>query len=185
MVSKLSKEGGWRKALEVYETVEEMGMVPDTALTNAAISACDKGGRWQKALEIFESMDRLRLPRDAITYSATISSLAKGKQWHAALQVFDHMRTSGVPADVVTCCSLINALEKGGQWQLAEALFVQMCSGASSGATTNPENNGSNKPPGEVSPSSVLDALLHFSTGEDDKPGPLGSAQTSLDSPGK
>lgn len=48
MVSKLSKEGAWRKALEVYETVEDLGLIPDTALTNSAISACDKGGRWQK-----------------------------------------------------------------------------------------------------------------------------------------
>lgn len=127
MVSKLSKEGAWRKALEVFETSEEMGVRPDTALTNSAISACDKGGRWQKALEIFESMDSMHLPRDAITYSATISALAKGKQWHAALQVFDHMQTAGVEADVVTCCSLINALERGGQWQLAEKLFLQMC----------------------------------------------------------
>lgn len=127
LVSKLSKEGSWRKALEVFETVEELGVRPDTALTNSAISACDKGGRWQKALEIFDRMDKLRLPRDAITYSATISALAKGKQWHAALQVFDHMQSSGVEADVVTCCSLINALERGGQWQLAEKLFLQMC----------------------------------------------------------
>lgn len=44
LVSKLSKEGSWRKALEVFETVEELGVRPDTALTNSAISACDKGG---------------------------------------------------------------------------------------------------------------------------------------------
>ncbi|GAB4822151.1 hypothetical protein N2152v2_009197 [Parachlorella kessleri] len=133
IVSKLSKEGCWRKALEVYESVEEMGLAPDTAFTNAAISSCDKGGRWQKALELFERMERLRLPRDAITYSATISALAKGKQWHAALQVFDHMQASHVEADVVACCSLINALERGGQWQLAEKLFLQMCTVQSDG----------------------------------------------------
>jgi len=127
IVSKLSKEGSWRKALEVYEVVKELGLRPDTALTNSAISACDKGGRWQKALEIFDRMEPLGLHRDAITYSATISALAKGKQWHAALQIFDHMQLHGVEADVVTCCSLINALERGGQWQLAEKLFLEMC----------------------------------------------------------
>jgi pentatricopeptide repeat protein len=127
LVSKLSKEGSWRKALEVFETVEETGLRPDTALTNSAISACDKGGRWQRALEIFDSMEHRGLPRDAITYSATISALAKGKQWHTALRVFDHMQGAGVVADVVTCCSLINALERGGQWQLAERLFLEMC----------------------------------------------------------
>ncbi|KFM24632.1 Pentatricopeptide repeat-containing protein, mitochondrial [Auxenochlorella protothecoides] len=162
MVSKLSKEGAWRKALEVYETVEDLGLIPDTALTNSAISACDKGGRWQKALEVFESMERLGLPRDAITYSATISSLAKGKQWHAALQVFNHMRDAGVPADVVTCCSLINALERGGQWQLAEALFLQMCCVAKDAevGVVAPRKDGKEEgKAGEVSPSSVFDLL--------------------------
>lgn len=83
LVSKLSKEGAWRKALEVFETVEELGLRADTALTNSAISACDKGGRWQKALEIFDRMDAMRLPRDAITYSATISALAKGRTMYS------------------------------------------------------------------------------------------------------
>ncbi|KAL4429625.1 hypothetical protein ABPG77_008674 [Micractinium sp. CCAP 211/92] len=172
LVSKLSKEGAWRKALEVFEAVEEMGLVPDTALTNSAISACDKGGRWQKALEIFESMERQRppLPRDAITYSATISALAKGKMWHAALQVFDHMQAHGVEADVVTCCSLINALERGGQWQLAEKLFLQMCTvqgeatlteeplpAVLAGAAASPASVKMLR--SQTSPSSVLDTL--------------------------
>ncbi|KAL4458358.1 hypothetical protein ABPG75_013223 [Micractinium tetrahymenae] len=173
LVSKLSKEGAWRKALEVFEAVEEMGLVPDTALTNSAISACDKGGRWQKALEIFENMERQRppLPRDAITYSATISALAKGKMWHAALQVFDHMQAHGVEADVVTCCSLINALERGGQWQLAEKLFLQMCTvqegevpaaegplpALLAGAAASPASAKMLR--SQTSPSSVLDAL--------------------------
>ena len=42
LVSKLSKEGAWRKALEVFEAAEALALAPDTALTNAAISACDK-----------------------------------------------------------------------------------------------------------------------------------------------
>ncbi|KAA6424588.1 MAG: hypothetical protein FRX49_05797 [Trebouxia sp. A1-2] len=127
MVSRLGKEGAWRKALEIYQNLPQTGVCPDTAITNAAISACDKGGQWRAALGIYESMDAQGLPQDAITCSSLISALAKGKQWALALQVFDDMQARGVLADVVTCCSLINALERGGQWQLAEQLFVQMC----------------------------------------------------------
>jgi hypothetical protein len=43
MVSKLSKEGAFRKGLEVYFALTDMQILPDTAITNAAISACDKG----------------------------------------------------------------------------------------------------------------------------------------------
>lgn len=43
MVSKMGKEGAWRKAVEIYYSLEQTGVRPDTAITNAAISACDKG----------------------------------------------------------------------------------------------------------------------------------------------
>ena len=43
MVSRLGKEGAWRKALEIYQSLGQTGVDPDTAITNAAISACDKG----------------------------------------------------------------------------------------------------------------------------------------------
>ena len=43
MVSRLGKEGSWRKALEIYQSLPQTGVCPDTAITNAAISACDKG----------------------------------------------------------------------------------------------------------------------------------------------
>lgn len=42
-MSKFGKEGCWRKALGVYESLHILNIVPDTAITNAAISACDKG----------------------------------------------------------------------------------------------------------------------------------------------
>ena len=175
MLSKLGKEGSWKKALELYEAAVNIGMCePDTALTNAVVSACDKGGQWQKALEYFDKFERMGIKRDAITYSATINALGKGRQWEAALKVFDHMKTSGVRADVVTCCSLINALEKSGQWEMAETLFYYMK------GDPIPENNevvaevgsngvggfgtegGGNQP--QPSPNSVLKSVLRHNS---------------------
>ena len=43
MISKLSKEGAYRKALEVFYTLTEMDIAVDTAVVNAAISATDRG----------------------------------------------------------------------------------------------------------------------------------------------
>lgn len=43
MVAKLSRENAYRKALEVYDALPAIGLMADTAITNAAISACDKG----------------------------------------------------------------------------------------------------------------------------------------------
>ena len=58
LVSQLTREGQWLKGLELFESLDAIdGLVPDTTITNAAISACDKGGQWGKALEIFNAMD--------------------------------------------------------------------------------------------------------------------------------
>jgi hypothetical protein len=54
LVSQMSREGHWAKALEVYESLDAVAVRPDTTITNAAISACDKGGQWEKALHIFK-----------------------------------------------------------------------------------------------------------------------------------
>jgi hypothetical protein len=49
LVSQLTREGQWQKGLEIFESLDAIeGLVPDTTITNAAISACDKGGNWGK-----------------------------------------------------------------------------------------------------------------------------------------
>jgi len=109
----LSRDGHWQKGLEVFESLPEMGLTPDTTITNAAISACDRGGQWEKALQIFYNMDAHGLCRDTITYSSVISALSKGRQCSLAIDVFNHMMNANVHPDAVTCCSLISALDKG------------------------------------------------------------------------
>lgn len=42
-MSKLSKEGDYDKALDIYYALPELGIRYDTTITNAAISSCDKG----------------------------------------------------------------------------------------------------------------------------------------------
>ena len=43
MMSKMSRTGAYRKALEVYHSLSLLDIAYDTTITNAAISACDKG----------------------------------------------------------------------------------------------------------------------------------------------
>lgn len=51
MVAKLSRENAYRKALEIFDTLPAIGLMPDTAITNAAISACDKGKSFYDSLK--------------------------------------------------------------------------------------------------------------------------------------
>ncbi len=67
LVSQLSRDAHWAKALEVYEALDAVGLRADTTISNAAISACDKGGQWERALQLFSDMEARGLPRWACT----------------------------------------------------------------------------------------------------------------------
>lgn len=43
LMGKFTKDGEWRKALAIFDTLPSIGLHPDTTITNAAITACDKG----------------------------------------------------------------------------------------------------------------------------------------------
>eukprot|EP00892_Ulva_mutabilis_P012355 jgi/Ulvmu1/9492/UM052_0062.1 len=128
LMGKFTKDGEWRKALAIYETLHAIGLHPDTTITNAAITACDKGGDWVKAKALFDGMVHWGLHRDTITYSSAISALSKSRHWAAAARLFLHMCDCGIQADAVTCCSLINAMDRAGLWQVAELVLLALCS---------------------------------------------------------
>ena len=44
LMGRFTKDGDWRKALTIYESLPLLGLRPDTTISNAAIAACDKGG---------------------------------------------------------------------------------------------------------------------------------------------
>ena len=52
-----------------------LGLVPDTALTNSAISACDRGGQWETALKLWMEMSH----RDNISYRCDSQIMGS---WH-------------------------------------------------------------------------------------------------------
>lgn len=73
MVAKLSREHAYRKALEVFDTLPAIGLMPDTAITNAAISACDKGKGFHDSLEE-ETLDSLVVTAFILFLSGTRST---------------------------------------------------------------------------------------------------------------
>eukprot|EP00198_Chlamydomonas_reinhardtii_P000668 XP_001690003.1 predicted protein [Chlamydomonas reinhardtii] len=80
LVSQLTREGQWSKGLEVFDALDAVGLLPDTTITNAAISACDKGGQCDHNIEC-----------DAVTCCSLITALDKGGQWQLGEQVFFQM----------------------------------------------------------------------------------------------
>jgi pentatricopeptide repeat protein len=136
LLSQLSREGSWTKALELFESLEAAGLAPDTTITNAAISACDRGGQWERALEIFDAMQ----VRGAGGLRGGAGLLGKSRGGarrpcrppagvpHIALRPRSTCRPQarGLPRDAITYSAAISALAKGRQWTLAIDAFDHM-----------------------------------------------------------
>ncbi|KAK9831962.1 hypothetical protein WJX81_003568 [Elliptochloris bilobata] len=56
MVSKLSKEGSFRKGLEVFDDMQARGVEADVVTCCSLISALERGGQWQLAEDLFLQM---------------------------------------------------------------------------------------------------------------------------------
>ena len=139
MVSKLSKEGGFRKGLEVFQALPELGIAPDTAITNSAISACDKGALSRAARATARRRGRAGAPRrrgapECIArraHSRSPSRLwlrtcpARRRGLHARAACASISQAAGATGR--KCEGLRSAGGRaGGQWQAALELFRAM-----------------------------------------------------------
>ena len=84
------------------EDMQAEGVLADTIMYCAAISACEKGGQWQRALQLMEDVQAEGIPAGAITYSAAISACENGRRWQQALHLMGNMQAEGIPADTNT-----------------------------------------------------------------------------------
>ena len=60
MMSAARKAGRWQQALQLFEQCGELGLQPDVAAFNAAITACASAGAWERAWAIFSGANTER-----------------------------------------------------------------------------------------------------------------------------
>lgn len=137
-MSKFGKEGCWRKALGVYESLHILNVIPDTAITNAAISACDKGMLFLEGWLCFACAASMcvsvwacwvwgggKTPTTQIP-PIPIPRHPSGGQWQKSLELFHSMEKRGLQRDAITYSAAISSLAKGKQWGTALQVFEHM-----------------------------------------------------------
>jgi pentatricopeptide repeat protein len=87
LISKLSKEGCWKKALAIFGSLSALGLSADTTITNAAIAACGVAQDAWLAHEIFEGMPKYGIAPDTITYKAMVAALTRCGEWESCVKV--------------------------------------------------------------------------------------------------
>ena len=87
LVSTLSKEGQWAKALALFDAAPLTGLPVDTTLTNAAIAAAGRGGDAARARALFAELPARGLPANSGTHRALMVALVRSGQPLAAVEV--------------------------------------------------------------------------------------------------
>ena len=78
-----ARQKAWRKAIETFDTMKELGIAANTYTFSALISALGSSGQWEKALEYFREQqksaqdDPLCSP-NTVSYSAALSACERG-----------------------------------------------------------------------------------------------------------
>ena len=91
-IGEIGKRRQWRRALQLFHSMQRHGVVPDVITYSALISACEKGNEPDRALKLFEAMKQQGIVPDVIIYNALISACEKGQQPERALELFEAMK---------------------------------------------------------------------------------------------
>jgi pentatricopeptide repeat protein len=91
--------GQGAKALELFDSMPGLGIVPSVATLLAAVSACEVAGRPEKALEVLRKLkDRGCKPPGKI-FSAAIRACAAASMWDDVITLVDEVKLNGLEAD--------------------------------------------------------------------------------------
>lgn len=68
LMGRFTKDGDWRKALAIFDSLPVLGLRPDTTISNAAIAACDKGRFALSTAMVYPSPPRCTPPMLAVPF---------------------------------------------------------------------------------------------------------------------
>ena len=79
VITACAKGGGTaKKALQLFDEMQQKGPHPNQVTYNAGFSACGKGLLAKRALQVLEEMQQKGFQPNPITYTAVISACGKG-----------------------------------------------------------------------------------------------------------
>ena len=74
LLTAYGRGGEYERAMELYEEMVGRGVVPNRAIFNAALLACQGRARWQRGLQLVWEMEQRGIAPDVVTYSTLIKT---------------------------------------------------------------------------------------------------------------
>ncbi|CAK9238416.1 unnamed protein product [Sphagnum troendelagicum] len=117
-----AKSGHYKKTLELFQQMQQEGMIPDRFTFVPVLNACASLEALEEARHIHAQIIKSGYESDIYVGSSLVDMYAKCGHIEDARQVFDRMPT----CDVVACNAMILGHVKCGQGERALELFQQM-----------------------------------------------------------
>jgi len=112
--------------LQLLAHAQGSGLLPDTIMYSAAISACEHAQEWETALSLFADLQARSLLPSLVTYNASVSACEKAWRWELSLHLLERARHGGLGPNVVTYTAAISACSAGSRWRACAALVEDM-----------------------------------------------------------
>jgi pentatricopeptide repeat protein len=126
VMSHVAKQGHWEEALGMLEEMKRIGMVPDQAAYNCALSACSKGKQLERCEQLLREMKEKGMEWDVYTFSSMIDAAKSCGKIDAAKKYFDDIPDKVTRNNPFIYGSMMSAYSKCSQWKEALEWFDQM-----------------------------------------------------------
>jgi pentatricopeptide repeat domain-containing protein 1 len=124
VISALAKKLQWRRALQLFDTMDEMGIHKTVVTYNTVISACARAGEVGTAKNLLQKMKRNGVQPNIISFNSVMTACATTSRWKDALNILDLChREPGVQPDIITYTNAMRACSRGGNTNRALTLL--------------------------------------------------------------
>lgn len=115
------------KAVEIYNTMKEAFVRPDTFALNSLLAVCVKAGEMKKAIEVFRENIAAGVRPDAVTFNTLIRGCAQAGMEDDAHRLHSEMLAGGLEPDLYTYTSLITCAGNSKRLDQAFAFWRELC----------------------------------------------------------
>jgi len=117
----------WQIALEIFQTLNTIGIQPNNVTYLRAIQACEKSNHWPQAIELIENAkSREGNLLSTKIYNAALRACKKMLQSNPADSLLADMKDRGIRPDLDSYVQVLGAYKRSFDWQRALQLFLEL-----------------------------------------------------------
>ncbi|KAG5182822.1 hypothetical protein JKP88DRAFT_157545 [Tribonema minus] len=122
----ISDRGGSKQAIELSQSMEQLGVMPNFKHYSSAINVCGTAGDWASAVHIFQQMQHKGMRAHTHCWNALLDALGRAKQIDLMLIAYRNMLTSGQRPDIIALNCVLGHAGAAGECGIVDDIWREM-----------------------------------------------------------